>query len=82
MGTLDANDRGERRMGGGYFTARACSLYARVSMCMLEGDWWQHIEHVGLYFQQISSFSLVEPAQQQEETQHNPSEIVRKYLNP
>lgn len=33
---------------------------------MLEGDWWQHMEHVGLYFQQMSSFSLVEPAQKQE----------------
>lgn len=34
-------------------------------MYVFEGDWWQHMEHVGLHFQQMSSFSLVEPAQQQ-----------------
>ena len=40
----------------------AFSLKASVSMCIWKGDWWQHTEHVGLHFQYINSFNLVEPA--------------------
>lgn len=46
-------------------------------MYMFEGDWWQHMEHVGLHFQQMSSFSLVEPAQQQGR-QHDPPETIKQ----
>ena len=63
MGTLEAANEERRNQSAHKFSVKQShSLNVSVSTCEGEGERWQQVAQVALYFQHTNSFSFVEPA--------------------